>query len=215
MKKSNIILIIILGIFVLMLVAMQLKVKSNILNIKKTVLNYNNFSTLEVDSGWYVELYYDTLARITIDNEGFKDYISSQNGKLILKKLNHKSSNKNVIKISNPRTQQITISGNSTVSYYNPSIDSLVLQLSNHSYILIDSEKTNNNKNQIRNSNKSIIDGNIEYLDFNAANKSRINLYCNVHNMKGILNDTCSFFIHGKISKSNLEKSQESNLSSW
>lgn len=207
MKKSNIILFSLLLISIFIMIIVQLKVKSTIIETEKFTYNYEHFSNLEIHSGWVVELQKDTITQITINNDSIRHLISQTKNTLVL---NENGKHRNVISISNPITKSITIAGNSTLRYYTESsLDSVKAILNDESNLFI-----YNTKNPAEEPEKKI-KYTINYLNIDCSDKSSLNIYPNVNILEGFLNDTSSLRIRGKFKLRNLEKSKEARISTW
>ncbi len=207
MKKSNIILFSLLLISIFIMIIVQLKVKSTIIDAEKFTYNYDFFSNLEIHSGWVVELQEDTITQVTISNDSIKHLISQTKNTLVLKK---NGKHRNVISISNPTIKNIKIAGNSTLRYYTESsLDSLKTILNDESDLFI-----YNTKNPAEEPEKKI-KYTINYLNIDCSDKSNLNIYPNVNILEGFLNDTSSLRIRGKFKVRNLEKSEKARITSW
>ncbi|PLX11826.1 MAG: hypothetical protein C0597_14500 [Marinilabiliales bacterium] len=118
MKKSNIILFFLLIFALVAIVAIQVKVKSSIENIEKFEQTIGYFNKLEIQTGWIVELNTDSLSSISLNNDSLLNLIHQSGDKLILKEYKHKSNRRNIVKLNNFNTQEISIQGNSSLEYY-------------------------------------------------------------------------------------------------
>lgn len=212
MKKSNIILISILVIILLSIIVMQIRFKSYLQNIdtKKIELAYNSFNEIEVEDGWYIEFYIDTITKASFSSDSIKNFISLNQNKLILKKSETETKNKKVIKIFNPEIKQVNLSGNSRMYYYLDSIDTLHVSLKDQSDLILTSK---NRDNEIGDKNK--MKSKINFLDIIASNKSSISIYSDVYELKGEMRDTSFCRIPGKVIFKDLIKSEEARLNSW
>lgn len=207
MKKSNIILLSLLLISIFIMIIVQLKVKSTIIETEKFTYNYEHFSNLEIHSGWVVELQKDTITQVTISNDSIKHLISQTKNTLVLMK---NGKHRNVISISNPTIKNIKIAGNSTLRYYTESsLDSLKAILNDESDLFI-----YNTKNPAEEHEKKI-KYTINYLNIDCSDKSNLNIYPNVNILEGFLNDTSSLRIRGNFKVRNLEKSEKARITSW
>jgi hypothetical protein len=208
MKKSNIILLTLFILLVVVIVVLQFRVKSFVINKKEFQLDYSQFNKIEVEKGWEVELHKDTLASVIIFNDSLQHLISVQDQKLIFKNNNGKY---NVpVKVLNPDIKSITTYGKSRVYYYNDSIDSLKLTLYNRSTIKIRPIKITDNK-----TDSLIVSGNVNYLNFNAFGSSELNVSNHIEALHGQLNDTTLCSLLGRVNIINLEKSENSAITSW
>lgn len=210
MKKSNIILISLLVIFIVTIVVLQLQIRSQIANIKEIDFSYNHFSKLEVQSGWRVELYNDTSTKVTVNSEDLKNLISVNGDQLVLKKSDHDTISRKVIKINNLNTKHLTTSGNSLLYYYCDAADSLFLELNDKSKIIIDSKKIKEGEDKKDEQNEKIT-----FLEFSASNQSRLNIYLDVEKLQGNLSDKSSCHLTGAVNFRNVYKSKESVINTW
>ncbi|MGM0408542.1 MAG: hypothetical protein ACQERU_11200 [Bacteroidota bacterium] len=210
MKKSNIILIGLLVIFIVTIVVLQLQIRSQITNIKEIDFSYNHFTKLEVQSGWRVELYNDTSTKVTVNSTDLKNLISLNGNQLVLKKAEDDTLSRKVIKISNSNTKHLATSGNSLLFYYCDSPDSLFLELSDKSNIIIDSKKPKEGEEK-----KPGQEGKIAFLDFTALNQSKLNIYLDIDELQGNLIDKSSCHLTGAVNFKNVYKSKESVINTW
>ncbi len=208
MKKSNIILLIILGLFIAVIILLQLRIKSYVNKIQEIQVDQSAFDQIEVKSGWHVELHNDTLTKIIIHADSLKTLISVKDNKLILHETHTKMNQS--IKILNPAVREISTYGSSSVQYYNEAIDSLHLSLYDDSSLRIQARTRSDEK-----ADSIDIRGNIKYVNFKAHNSSWLKIYHHVHSMEGILNDTSGCQILGKVHITNLEKSEHAKINSW
>lgn len=208
MKKSNIILLLILGLFIAVIILLQLRMKSFVNNIQEIQVDQSAFDKLEVQSGWQVELHNDTLSKITINNDSLKTLISVKDNKLILRETNSKMNQS--IKILNPAIKEIRTHGSSSVHYYNKSIDSLHLTLHDDSSIKMQARTRSEEK-----ADSIEIRGEIKYIHLTTHNTSWLRIYHHVHSLEGSLNDTSVCQIPGKVHITNLEKSEHARINSW
>ncbi|MCB2195610.1 MAG: DUF2807 domain-containing protein [Bacteroidetes bacterium] len=209
MKKSNIILLTIFILIVVVIVALQFRIKSFVINKKEIQLDYREFNKIEVEIGWEVELHKDTTANVIIFNDSLQHLISVQDHKLIFKNNNGKYNAP--VKVLNSDIKSITTYGESRVYYYNDSIDSLELTLYNQSAVKIRPRKITDNAT----TDSLIISGNINYLNFKAFGSSKVNISNHVKALEGELNDTTMCSILGKVNIIKLEKSENSAITSW
>jgi len=209
MKKSNIILLSILIVFVIIIIALQVKVKNYVLTISETEYTTESFSKIEVQKGWLVEIHKDSVTRIILTNDSLKNLIASDNDNLILKESKEKSDHQKIIKIYNPNTKHFKTFGNSVVYYYSNNDDSLFMNLSDESNIVIHKEEGNQQKSESKANTE------IQYLYFSAWDNSRLNIHNNVVSLNGILKDKSYCHLNGNIIIDKLEKSDRAKINSW
>lgn len=210
MKNSNIILIGLLVIFIVTIFVLQLQIRSQITNIKEIDFSYNHFTKLEVQSGWKVQLYNDTLTKVTVGSDHLNNLILLNGDKLVLKKAENDTLSRKVVKITNLNTKHLTTAGNSSLYYYCDSPDSLSLELSDKSNIIIDSKNIKEGEEK-----KDEQTGRIAFLDFSALNQSKLNIYLDVDELQGNLNDKSSCHLTGAVNFKNVYKSKESVINTW
>ena len=138
MKKSNIILISIFGIFIVFTIVITVHLKHALQNIEDTSigLSYENFNTLDIGTGWYINLTQGEETKVSVLEDSIKNLISLNGNTLRFK--DTKSDNGRIkVEITNISINQINIKGYSFLRYRTDYIDSIFITQTGDSKVVI------------------------------------------------------------------------------
>lgn len=211
MKTSNIILISIFVLGLMLIVALQLYLKSITTDQKNKefVLTPNAFTSLKIESGWDVQIQTGDSSKITFSKDSIRDLIVFEGESLILKNTNNDSIRKVEISVTIKKIDQISISGNSHAYCQSDFIDSINIQLFDKSELTIIKTKTDNEKSKI---NDPTI---INYASVALSQKSHLIIYNNINSLYAELKDSSHFSFSGNIQIEKLSKSKGALLRTW
>ena len=76
----------IIAIILLIILILQLKIKSHLKEIELSEIDlpFQSFNEIEAAKGWYIELHDDSITKVSINSDTIKNLISQDQNKLIL-----------------------------------------------------------------------------------------------------------------------------------
>ena len=212
MKKSNIILISIFGIFIVFTIVITVHLKHALQNIEDTSigLSYENFNTLDIGTGWYINLTQGEETKVSVLEDSIKNLISLNGNTLRFK--DTKSDNGRIkVEITNISINQINIKGYSFLRYRTDYIDSIFITQTGDSKVVI--QNTINDVDV-----KSEADekpGLINFVSVMLSNKSNLKIYNDINNVTGELRDSSKCRFTEQVFFTNFSKSKTSHIQSW
>lgn len=212
MKKSNIILISILGIFIVLTIVIQVHLKYTLSNLKDTSieLNYDNFNTLDIGTGWHINLIQGEETKISIFEDSIKNLISFDGNTLSFKDIEG-DNGRTKVEITNMVINQINISGYSYLNYSVDYIDSIFFTQTGDSKVIIQN-KINDVDVEFEADKKT---GRINFVSVMLSNKSDLKVYNDIINLTGELRDSSQCRFTEQVLFTNFSKSKTSSLQSW
>ena len=212
MKKSNIILISILGIFIVLTIVIQVHLKYAISNLEDTSigLSYDNFNTLDIGTGWRINLIQGEETKVSIFEDSIKNLISLDGNILSFKDI-ESDNGRTKVEITNIAINQININGYSYLKYNVEYIDSIFITQTGDSRVVIQ-----NAPNDV--DAKSEADekpGLINFVSVMLSNQSDLKVYNDIINLTGELRDSSQCRFTEYVLFTNFSKSKTSHIQSW